>query len=251
MSPHERLEPPSLDVLTLSACTTSVKLASSPRDGFSFPRSKKMEHFNVESPNLETSNRGSRIKKCALFLVSVVACASLHLTMVLNGFWIASPFNFVPGQSISSGEIESCWIHSFIIFGYLLLCLYAVAVQTVIQVSTSRRVLMLFACAISASLFISFLFDTTTEILALPQLDTDECKHIRVAEEDPFWMEYCRLDEFEDVFVWNGVATKYGFDPRVDGEGLKTFLEMIKSLDVGMFGVVESGDMDLFKYTVD
>ena len=102
-----------------------------------------MEHFNVESPNLETSNRGSRIKKCALFLVSVVACASLHLTMVLNGFWIASPFNFVPGQSISSGEIESCWIHSFIIFGYLLLCLYAVAVQTVIQVSTSRRVLML------------------------------------------------------------------------------------------------------------
>ena len=51
--------------------------------------------------------------------------------------------------------------------------------------------------------------------------------------------------------LWNGVATKYGFDPRVDGEGLKTFLEMIKSLDVGMFGVVESEHMDLFKYTVD
>ena len=120
-------------------------------------------------------------------------------------------------------------MQSYVIFGYFSLFSYAVAVKTAVQARPAQHTILLLTCFVAASTLLLFSFGQG-EIFATPELDTKACERIEVAKGDAFWMKYCHFEQFEDIFVWKGLANKYGFDPKAAGEAIKDFVFFIDHL---------------------
>ena len=119
-------------------------------------------------------------------------------------------------------------------FGYFSLCSYAVAVETALRANGVQQRIYLLVCYVAASLLYLLSFGHN-EILATPEFDTKTCEHIDVAKEDNFWMEYCNFEQFENIFVWKGIANKYGFDQKASGMAVQRFINFAKTIDPSSF----------------